>query len=97
MQFVALLCFSFVFLQSQCFVSKFPLYSFSSSSQLKTITSKLSNSVQLEVGEVENVVFTLEETGKDNVNKYKVVGSLKPRETNAYLIDYKGETLVTIS
>ena len=87
MQFVALFCLSFVFLQSQCFVPKFSLYS--SFSQLKTITSKLSsNSVQLEVGDVENVVFTLEETGKDNVNKYKVVGSLKPRETNAAEIYY---------
>ena len=88
MQFIALLCLSFVLL-SQSFVPKFSLRS---TTQLKTIsTSKLSNSVQLEVGEVENVVFTLEETGKDNVNKYKVVGSLKPRETNAYLIDYKAE------
>ena len=59
---------------------------------LKKIKSTtLFESVNLDVGEVENVAFTLEETLPNKVNKYKVKGTLKPKETNAYLADYKAE------
>lgn len=87
MQFTLLLCLSFLFV-SHSFISKFPSHFVK---KVGSSFNELQNSAQLEVGEVENVVFTLEENGKDNVNKYKVVGSLKPRETNAYLADYKAE------
>lgn len=89
MQFVIILCLTFIW-SSQCFIPKY----FNANNKLKTSTNSfqlLSTPTQLELGEVENVVFTLEESGKNNVNKYKIVGSLKPRETNAYLTDYKAE------
>ena len=45
----------------------------------------------LEIGEFENVQFTVEESVSSTIKKYKVVSTIKPKDTNLYLNEYKEE------
>jgi hypothetical protein len=50
-----------------------------------------STETPLDIGEFENVQFTLKESLPNRVNKYQVIAVLKPKDTNGYLNDYKEE------
>ena len=46
---------------------------------------------QMDVGEFENVQFEKLTTVNDRISKYRIVGTIKPKDTNQYMADYKGE------
>lgn len=53
--------------------------------------SMIVSAVELDVGDFENVKFTQEDKISDRISNYKVVATLKPKETNIYLNAYKEE------
>lgn len=47
----------------------------------------------LDIGDFDknNVLFTKEESVSGNINKYRLAATIKPKDTNSYLADYKEE------
>ena len=62
-----------------------------SSPSLFRLKSSSSDATPMDIGEFEHVKFDKLNTLNNQISKYRITGTIKPKDSNVYLNDYKNE------